>query len=398
MRKQLLTILTGLLTGAAGAQTQKGNGLISSSLAVNYSRSTDKRTDSYLYHWQPELNLTAGRFVADNWLLGLSVAGSTGFSRSVGPLFGNQASTQSQSRVSVTTTPLIRRYWRFAPVLAYAGAGVAVGISGSRQTGQEVIGTALRPAPTQHTTGLTADPYLEAGLTYFLTNRLSIDLKATARSLPFGAGGFGTGLTYWTGSDRKHAAQPERDNPQTKPGNWLVEGRFFVDNQRTRQSENNLTNDFRGRQYSLSPAVGYFVRDNSLLGISIPLTISHYENTNQNPSGTSTTNLWTVGVSPYYQHYWSSTRLTPYTRIDATYLMSGSTANDYRQRVVSAGLTLGLAYMAGQRFIIETSLANAGFGYEIPGESGPVIRSWSANVSAGLSGNFAVRYVFTRTK
>ena len=105
-----------------------------------------------------------------------------------------------------------------------------------------------------------------------------------------------------------------------------------------------------------------------------------------------------MGISPYFQHYWTSTRLTPYTRVGATYFTVGSKPDDSDiSRVnVNAAINIGLAYMAGKRFIIETSLDNASLAYSSANGPETDNSSWDATLSAGLPGNFAVRYVLTR--
>ncbi|SFC41408.1 hypothetical protein [Spirosoma endophyticum] len=122
------------------------------------------------------------------------------------------------------------------------------------------------------------------------------------------------------------------------------------------------------------------------------MPISYNFNKTENSSVPAVDNvLWGVGISPYFQRYWASTRSTPYTRVNAGYTHYNSeSANN-----VNGGLTIGLAYMAGERFIIETSLANASVSYltaeGLNGMSNNKI--WNAGISTGLTGNFAVRYV-----
>ena len=55
----------------------------------------------------------------------------------------------------------------------------------------------------------------------------------------------------------------------------------------------------------------------------------------------------------------------------------------------------GLAYMAGRQFIIETSLVNASVSDSTSDRARDAseIKTWNAGLSAGLTGNFAVRYV-----
>jgi hypothetical protein len=105
-----------------------------------------------------------------------------------------------------------------------------------------------------------------------------------------------------------------------------------------------------------------------------------------------------VGFSPYFQHYWTSTRLTPYTRLSAAYITSGDKLMNNRSNTnaMNAALGIGLAYMAGNRFIVETSLATASLTYGPISSAQDDVSSWSATLSGGMRGNFAIRYVLTR--
>ncbi len=400
MKKQLLAMAGVLLAWNAGAQTQTGNGLLSGSVAVNYYQSEAPQSTYSQSNWLPNLNLTAGRFVANNWLLGLTVSGRSSFGESTVPVLGglrNVTLRPTNRQISVTTTPFVRRYWRFDPVLVFAGAGVLVDVGGSEQVSQTYnYQTSRVTTASQRTQNLSVNPYLEAGANYFLTKRLALQLTASAGSLPFTVGGFSTGLVYWTGPERPGDPQPERDNPQTNRGNWLVEGGFSVSSTTNRQV-NGSTNQSALHTYTVSPAVGYFIGKNNLIGIRIPLAFGRNENT-ASPQTTNRTDIRSIGIAPYYQHYFSQTRLTPFFALSATYGVLTQTVDEVTLRSVQGSAGIGLAYMAGQRFIVETSLVNAQFSSLRPDESSSANRTWSAGLSAGLSGSFAVRYVLTRAK
>ena len=402
MTKRLCTLVSLLLTTVAGAQTQKGNGLIGGGLSVGYNRINYQPSNANQREWQSALNLTVGRFVADNWLLGAAVAGTSYFRQAQTSVFSGQAQgilRQSTTSVDVDITPFVRRYWQLAPVQVFAGAGLSVGINGSRITNQEFAGSTQQITPLElRTTGFQVSPYLEAGVNYFLTNRLALQLSATAGSLPFNAGSFNTGLVYWTGPDRKADPQSARENKQTNGGNWLVEGGFGSNNTLINRSTGTMKNRTASGSYAISPSVGYFVSKNNILGLSIPLLFGTNENIGQNPQFSSSSRYWSVGFSPYFQHYWTSTRLTPYTRLSAAYSTSGDKLMNNRSNTnaMNAALGIGLAYMAGNRFIVETSLATASLNYGPISSAQDDVSSWSATLSGGLRGNFAIRYVLTR--
>lgn len=392
-----------VLVTVAEAQTQKGNGIISGAIGANYRRSDiDVNGVHQLsdYTLTPRLNITAGKFVNGNWLLGLSVNGNAfvleqEIQRSSGQLINYRVQT---STVSGVVTPFVRRYWQFKPIQVFAGVGLSVGIN--RQTSQRVDNQSGQYVPIESTTNeLQISPRLEAGVNYFLTNRLSLQLAASASSLPFNVSGFDAGLVYWTGADREALPQSARDNVQTNRRNWIIEGSFSAHRSVTNSEDRLVENRIVANQYSISPSVGYFIGKNALLGLKIPLAYEKAANELSNSAATDPfkRNDWSVGFSPYFQYYWTSNQLTPYTRIDATYLIVIPSSGN-RITTVAGGVNLGLAYMAGQRFIIETSLANLVLSYNLPGPLPQDPRTWNVSFSAGLSGNFAVRYVLTRVK
>ena len=389
-----------LLAGVAGAQTEKGNGLISGDVSINHAR-PGVQSGNADYSWGTGLNITAGRFVADNWLVGATVSGTWGLNNTQSTIAVGQAPrvlTDRGSSVKGYVTPFVRRYWQFSPVQVFAGAGLSVGITNERTdaekldpVNQGIISTQLRSS------SLSVSPYVEAGVNYFLTNRLSLQLSAASHWLPLDVATIKTGLVYWTGSSRKADPQPVSDYGQTNRGNWIIEGSFLAGGSSGNNSSSNTGSQTSSRSFSFSPSVGYFISKNNLLGIRIPLGLFTYENSGQNPTFSGSGSSWSVGVSPYFQHYWTSTRLTPYTRVSAAYYMSGARPDVSNTKFMntSAALSVGLAYMAGKRFIIETSLASASVNYSTTSERTSASKPWEASLSAGLSGNFAVRYVLT---
>lgn len=396
MRKQLCAIASLFLTTFAGAQTQKGNGLFSGGFSVNYNQSGYQQATLRQEYWQPSLSVTAGRFVSDNWLVGASVSGTAIFQQLQGGMGSNQALRETDYNVfSAELVPFVRRYWQFAPVQVFAGAGLSLRSNGQRvATNEEASTNTLVFLTNQRTNDFLIGPYLEAGANYFLTKRLALQVSAATRSLPFSVASVNTGLVYWTGSDRKAGPGEARETIQTNRRNWVVEGGFSVDHSLTDYMSDSQRNQ-TSNSYAFSPSVGYFIRKNSLLGVSVPLLIGSGESRNQSQPR-FTNNYWSVGIAPYFQHYWTSTRLTPYTRVGASYTMMKSGVNTNTIYGAGASFGMGLAYMAGKRFIIETSLGNASLTYTPPNKAGTSPKTWNADLSAGLQGNFAVRYVLTR--
>ncbi|GAB3990068.1 hypothetical protein GCM10028807_16430 [Spirosoma daeguense] len=130
-----------------------------------------------------------------------------------------------------------------------------------------------------------------------------------------------------------------------------------------------------------------------MIGVALPFTYSttNYNSKNQQARSDE---WWQIGITPYFQHYWAAARLTPYTRISTGYVYSNNIAS--RGSSINAGIDVGLAYMAGQRFNIETSLASANVTYAWDKLTSSELQrsNWGAGVKGGISGNIAIRYVF----
>lgn len=399
--KRLLIALLGLLClNDLYAQIQKGNGILSGSISGTYSRQTrpfsgysNTGPTSKQTTWTPALDITAGRFWKDNWLAGLSLSGT--ITQSQQNLADDPNRTYSNTNYSATAKPFIRRYWQVGSVYLFAGAGIAVTMYGSKLSYFNNNGQLVESGQRSRTINIT--PTVEAGVNYLLNSRIGVQLLARANSFPLSTAGLSAGLVYWTGPGRMAGVQEQQENPQTNAGRWVLEGGLSVTNQRTNQdaevgavSYQSVTN-----QYAFSPSLGYFIGKNNLLGISIPIAYSTNQLTSVNAPGSqgSTDTQWTLGILPYFQHYWLPTRLTPYTRIESGYMHY--TSGDYSGFSVNGAVRVGLAYMIGQRFIVETSLASASLTYLPSGRSGQPgeTKTWNGGISAGLTGNFALRYV-----
>lgn len=397
MKKQLCTIVSLFITMVAWAQTEKGNGLISGSLSINSTQADNKSVDYTSNEWQSNLSLTAGHFVANNWLVGASVSAGTIASSSRGPLSTGQIgqpAAQQVNSVRANLVPFARRYWQFAPVQVFAGVGLSASLSAERQRMDEITGVTAPPTTRQQQrTNWQITPYLEGGINYFLTKRIALQVAASSTALPFYAAQLSTGLVYWTGSTRQAELQPERENRQTDQGNWLIEGSFSAERSTLNYHYGSEENKQGAGNYFVGPSVGFFIRKNTMIGVGIPLSFS-----GNRVNGRNTPGYWSVGINPYYLHYWASTRLTPFTRVEATIGRMNSGSNGERIWSTSASVGLGLAYMAGQRFIIQTSLANVTLARTAFSDSAGGTDSWGGYFSAGLGGSFAVRYVLNRPK
>ena len=366
------------------AQTQKGNGIISGLTTTNYTWNGPENRKQYI--WTPGLSVTVGRFVADNWLAGLSASASVVGVRSISTQ-ANEFQQAQTTAVVAAATPFARRYFAVGPAYSFVGAGLSAGYRTDRQyTRGGPIGSS--GVTDQQSSEWSVNPYLEAGINYFVSNRLAVQLSTSASSVPVVVSSLNLGLVYWTGPNQRTGQPETQDNPQTNRGNWLVEGGISVAGAKASSTNNSSSRT----TYQFSPSVGYFIGKNTLVGLSVPLMYNRF--------GASYIHGWSVGISPYYQHYWTDTRLTPYTQLGLAYDVYGYGQKVFDSRTwrLEANVSLGLAYMAGKRFIIETSLLATSLSRLHSGGVSDDNVLWNTSLSAGLRGNFAVRYVLTRPR
>ncbi len=385
MKPYLLFALLALATAPLLAQTEKGNGILSGGISAGYSHNRSQSGNIV----SPALTLTVGKFVKDHWLAGVAT--------SIGTTFGtykNSTGTvmNTYQAIQVSATPFVRYYQQVGPVQLFGGVGVGFSLNTTKSENKPT-------APTQFVTDKSTDfsvsPYFETGVNYFLTKRLSLQATASASSVPMNIGSFGLGLVYWTGTGSAATQPTGTANPQTDRGRWVVEGSLGLSRNKT-ASELPLSSQ-KQSQFTVSPSVGCFARKNTIIGISFPLVFNSAEQVQQGGRSTTTTRSQTLGISPYYQHYWANNRLTPFTRIAVSYSLFGNSVNGsaVRYDISSVGASggIGLAYMAGKRFIVETSLLNASVSRSTNSNDTAPSKTTSANLSGHLGSGFSLRCV-----
>ena len=386
MRKELLLSAGLLWAGIVQAQTQKGNGIVGGGVSLGYgnSRFGVQASAGNRLSFTGSLNMEYGRFVADNWMLGAEVE----FSRQAYRIETgiNRTLVNRNSDTDVSINPFVRRYWAIGPFLLFGGGGIQVStvnnfvyntIRGPNNAGVEV-----------RTNRYTVQPTLEVGGTYFLSNRLALQGTISANSLPIPASHIGVGLVYWTGPSGTGATNSETSLTTTNQGKWVLEGGFNVGGSKQDGVVNSQNET--GNVVNLNISVGRFISKNTLLGVGLGLSTN-----TRKFSTTSTFTYQTYSIAPYLQRYLSNRRLTPYLR--GTVLYSSDRQTDFEQRIGSlqGNLGLGLAYLISNRFIVETSLANASYQFI---EYNKDNRFRAANLSAQLGSGFSLRYVIAGRK
>lgn len=381
MKKRLLLTACLLSAGLAQAQIQKGNGILGGGINLSYSQqinSSYKRTDIL-----PSVNLVYGQFVSKDWLIGANVQFDGQYNR-ISP---EQINESRDQRNIGSINPFFRRYWAVGPVFLFAGAGISAGFdntqadapSGSATTGEV------------QTTSFSVNPTVEAGGTYFLSNRLALQGTVTGVGLPIPGSSINLGLVYWTGPTGTGKANLKTKLSTTQAGNWVLGGGFGSTGSKRTISGPGDIREAKGNTLYMDVSIGRFIAKSTLFGIGLGFSTNTQT---QMPSvGSSTTQ--TYSIAPYAQHYLSNRCLTPFLRGTVLYASNRVTSSDQRVNTVQGSVGLGLAYLISNRFIVETSLATASYQVINFDENN---RVQGANLSAQLGSGFSLRYVIAGRK
>lgn len=371
-----------LLTHFAQAQTEPGRALWSGNLQINTTQLAGDYPNGYTRR-SPQLSLSVhhGVFLPNNWLTGLAVRGSY------------------YKQVTASTIPLdqnywqggldvfVRKYWGASNWRIFAGGGIGGSIDQLRQDVYDA-GTSIRSE--NRTNSYQVAPFTQIGGLYFLNSRWGLELATSSTVFPFTFSGLTAGLVYLTGSTAS-ARKIQEATPPTA-GSQTRAGRFTAGASIVFSSQNNEGNTQTASAQSLTaaPAVGFFVANNLLVGISVPITWNKADG----PSKTTETIL---GLAPYVRAYLSSTRLRPYAGVTATYSTYSFKQDPYpRERIshtVGAALTGGLAYLLGRNFIAEANLLNLTVSKQTQHNQ---LKNglWLEGLQLTTSPTFSVQYVF----
>lgn len=142
------------------------------------------------------------------------------------------------------------------------------GLSGSReqtnQRGNNNTSTTILPREVAY----HVRPLTQIGGVYFLNNRWGLELSTTSSAFPFSFSTFNAGLIYMTGftpaGDAITSAIPPAEGRQTRSGRLLVGVGANFD------GTTNQTGD--SQSLTASPSVGFFVADNVVVGVTVPLS------------------------------------------------------------------------------------------------------------------------------
>ncbi|GAB3900848.1 hypothetical protein GCM10028803_24470 [Larkinella knui] len=280
-----------------------------------------------------------------------------------------------------------RKYWGASNWRIYAGGGIGGNLDNYSQEVYDA-GTSIRTENRTNT--YQVSPFTQIGGVYFLDGRWGLEMSTNSTVFPFTFSGLTAGLIYMTGRTRS-----ERDIQAATPptvGSQARAGRFTVGASVVFSGRNEELNNRRSDAKSLiaAPAVGFFVANNFLVGISVPITWS-------TTSGTSKAAETTLGIAPYVRAYLSNTRLRPYVGATFTYSAYSFKQDPFPKEQINhtTGGTLngGLAYLLGDNFIAEANLLNLNVSKQTQNNQ---LKNglWLQGLQLTTSPAFTVQYVF----
>ncbi|RYC66912.1 outer membrane beta-barrel protein [Spirosoma sordidisoli] len=148
---------------------------------------------------------------------------------------------------------------------------------------------------------------------------------------------------------------------QTEKGRWTVGAQVGNISYSPGEKPYRITNF----SVSVLPSAGYFVADNLVVGLSVPVNYQHYQTRFATVGNTqySITNTQ-LGLAPFVRYYVGSARLRPF--IDATVgytqqwyrarNLNGVSENLYKQGSFAYGGSIGAAYFINNTVSLDASL------------------------------------------
>ncbi|MFC5408730.1 hypothetical protein ACFPMF_05395 [Larkinella bovis] len=374
MKKLLRIAILGALPFTTFAQTEKGQGIWTGRVAVAHTSFKQEVTPYRLFNRSTEssLSLDRGIFFKDNWLTGMGV--NVGWNTARQGYDARQLDPTESDVLGIGATGFIRRYWGKEKWRVFLGGGLSFGYSISKYVSPTTVGGNT----------FTMNPISQVGANYFVTDRIGLEASTMSTSFPFQFSGLNIGLVVLTGGNKDNPVETY-EAPQTAKGRWLLGGGFGFTTSKPAANQTNV-DDERVSSFTISPSVGWFVKKNLVMGLAIPVESRWATN------GTYTL----LGFSPYLKKYFSDNRLRPFVGGGLSYLLVRNQpkgADSYTSSSMVVSGYAGLAYLLGNRFIVDASLAAATLVRNYyPERLG--IRSSTINVSASLQPNFTITYVF----
>lgn len=383
------------------AQIQKGQSITSGSVGLSYYGTSNALTlgsdqrQAKSRTYGISVGLNRGIFFNDGWSFNYNVG--AGYSRITTSDLENSSSVREGANFNSYLASFgvgLRRYWPVTDQLfVYAGGGLSY-------FGQWNVGEINNVSPGS---GFGSDyrqaswsfrPTGQVGLLYALTNRFALEANVQSNGFPVQFSQASIGLALLTGQ-RGQASYRATDSaaaPQTRKGRWLV----GVAAQVTGESQSQQVGPQPEQQSAASTAtasvlIGRFVRDNVLVGVGADYTA----NQSGNQAAPGPVN-YSITLNAYMRSYLGQQRLRPFAEIKTSYdgFRGQRAADNSRPHTVGLEASAGLAYLLGERFIIQTTLGSIGGRYRwnsgMP--EGQSLTAFGIDARATMFSGFAVYY------
>jgi len=385
MKTLCLFTLTGLLCLPSFAQTTKGQRITSGEVGFTFNRASVRDRDrAIIYGVSASVN--RGRFFKDNWLIGYGIG--VNYSGVSVDYYTSPAYTSSGSGINAFASVFLRRYWPVIDRLSlYAGGG----INGYRQ-GFRASTTDRMPPSASSTLSWGIMPMGQIGALYTLSNRLALEANIS-NSFPTGVDNISFGLAFRTGpGSQLSLGIADVEAPQIQKGRWLLGASGSVTGGR---STGNFVNPSTGigsdtkSTASVGLSAGLFTRNNLLVGLAM-----NYVADRAGDDAAPGAVAYSMSFSPFVRSYVGTHRLRPFVEGRLDYGISKSPNSAVNPQYAGAGIGLGLAYMVGEHFIIQTSLGSLDGRYNwYPGyDPGSRYTNYTISATATTRANISVAY------
>lgn len=374
------------------AQIEKGKNMYSGNFDLDYWNFSQPGVKTST--WRPGLALEAHRFVKSGLTLGSELDANI-FLQNM--KFSSNGGSKPARGYTVSVTPQIRKFWKVSPFFLYAGAGVNVAASWSTS----YLSYENQKLHESRLTTFNLMPQARLGLIYPLTKRLSLEAGGVSDLYPISFNSLKIGLVAMAGEGQAFVSEAVGTGSALAHGRWIVSGTFSSSNTKSSGVEGDSSWSYRTPASLIHVGTGVFMPNRLLIGADVIFGFRESALNDPRAVGfmsTGNSKPWSVGIRPYVRKYITDMRLTPYWEVSANYsrIMAGAGATN----TYSASGSVGLAYVFGKHWILQTKLAGLTVGYsKFPDNDSEIAtilggQKISAVIDGGLKPTFTLAYSF----
>ncbi|GEM_PF-1851902 len=346
-----LIISSAMLTVSAAsfAQTEKGKSIVGINASI-YSYNVKAKgasNETIARNSSQFIELNYGKFVRKNLLVGLGASFSASQLKS-----GFPSADISSNATGIVFSPGIRQYFgNNGNFTFFGGAYYSLGFVKTKSEG-------VNASPDQKsiTSSLTA----ELGMNYFINQNFALEAKIYNNSglinLTNNSSGLAFGIKYWP---QNTTFTPLEESENTFK-NWII----GVDvNTRKEKTQNAFDIETTSSTTQAEIYAGKFIgsKKNHLVGLGLG------RETNKNSSGGNSNTHHRTIITPFYEYYFKTTKLTPIAKISSSFsIFSSSQYLLYMENSAD----LGLAYFVSDHFLVKANFIHLGANFQRQ-ENGP---------------------------